>query len=168
MEFELLNKLEELNVSIKQQRDRRGELQGWNFRDYIGTLFWSPKYMNCNTDFKIWWSNQYKVVEQISQVRKEVEELDNEIYKTEQTINNIYNEIKNIQKKYQKSKYFDIDRLRVGMKVEYDYSCGLNSSGVDYILVKIKKTYVEGYSIVGEKIGPIIKITKPKQLVFLY
>jgi hypothetical protein len=66
------------------------------------------------------------------------------------------------------NKYFDTTRLKVGMRVVFDYSCGGNSCGVDYILTKVKKTFVEGYSVIGDKRGDIRKITKPKQIVFLY
>jgi hypothetical protein len=58
--------------------------------------------------------------------------------------------------------YFDTDSLKVGMMVEYDCSAGLNSCGVTYYLTKVTKTYVEGYSIIGDKRGDIKKITKPK------
>jgi len=60
--------------------------------------------------------------------------------------------------------YFDTESLKVGMIVEYDYSGGLNSGGVDYYLTKVTKTYVEGYSIIGHERGNIKKITKPKQI----
>jgi hypothetical protein len=58
--------------------------------------------------------------------------------------------------------YFDTDSLKVGMLVVYDCSAGLNSCGVTYYLTKVTKTYVEGYSIIGDKRGDIKKITKPK------
>lgn len=58
--------------------------------------------------------------------------------------------------------YFDTDSLKVGMMVVYDCSAGLNSCGVTYYLTKVTKTYVEGYSIIGDKRGDIKKITKPK------
>jgi len=58
--------------------------------------------------------------------------------------------------------YFDTDSLKVGMMVMYDYSAGLNSGGVTYYLTKVTKTYIEGYSIIGDKRGNIKKITKPK------
>jgi hypothetical protein len=60
--------------------------------------------------------------------------------------------------------YFDTESLKVGMIVEYDYSGGLNSCGVDYYLTKVTKTYVEGYYIIGNKRGNIKKFTKPKEI----
>jgi len=60
--------------------------------------------------------------------------------------------------------YFDTQILKEGMIVEYDYSEGLNSCGVSYYLTKVTKTYVEGYSVIGNKFGDIKKITKPKQI----
>jgi len=62
--------------------------------------------------------------------------------------------------------YFDTDSLKVGMLVVYDCSAGLNSCGVTYYLTKVTKTYVEGYSIIGDKRGDIKKITKPKLVRF--
>ena len=58
--------------------------------------------------------------------------------------------------------YFDTDSLKVGMLVEYDSSAGLNSRGVTDYLTKVTKTYVEGYSIIGDERGDIKKITNPK------
>lgn len=168
LEFELLKELYALQVTIKNQRKEREELQNRNFPYYIDTLCYSPRYMEGNDYFYQWSLRQSKVVAQISRVNKRVQKMEIEINNTEKRIRNIREEIQTIQEKYKLSKYFDTDRLKKGMKVEYDYTGGLNSSGVDYILVKVTKTYVEGYPVIGNECGLVRKITKPKQLVLLY
>ena len=166
MEQQLLNELNTLETSFANKRKERCELQSWSFSDYFDTIFYRD--FDGDMIFYRWFYSNLASMNKINKVNNQIKQMDNEIYDTEITIHNIRKEIKNIQKKYSATRYFDKDRLKVGMMVEYDYTGGLNSSGVKYCLTKITKSYVEGYSIIGDRCGDVRKITKPKQLVFIY
>lgn len=62
-------------------------------------------------------------------------------------------------------RYFNVSQYPIGTIVEYDYSCGGNSCGVPYCITKARKTYLEGYSIIGDIKGDIRKFaTNPKTI----
>jgi hypothetical protein len=166
MEQKLLNELNILETSIANYRRERKELQSYSFSDYFDTIFYRD--FDGDMVFDKWYNSNLENVKQISKVNIQIEQMDNQIQETDVRIRNIRKELKHIQQKYSATKYFDKDRLRAGMLVEFDHTGGLNSSGVTYYLTKVTKTYVLGYSIIGGSCGDIRKITKPNQLVLIF
>jgi hypothetical protein len=69
---------------------------------------------------------------------------------------------------YRKKRYFDPSMFPVGTIVCHDYSCGGNSAGVSYVIVKATKTYLKGFSIIGTEIGETKKFsTSPKTILYI-
>jgi len=166
MEQQLLNELNTLETSIKKLRLERFELQSPSFEDYFDTIFYGD--FSGDMVFYKWYKSNLTNLNQISKINMQLKNMDNEIENTKNNIKNIRKEIKTIQEKYSTTKYFDKDRLKVDMLVEFDHTGGLNSCGVIYCLTKVTKTYLLGYSIINGRFGDIRKITKPKQIVFIY
>jgi hypothetical protein len=79
----------------------------------------------------------------------------------------LYDLLKKDFEPHRNQRYFDPKMFPSGSMVNYDYSGGLNSHGVDFIVVKATKTYLMGYSVIGDMIGECEKFaTKPKQIVY--
>jgi len=80
----------------------------------------------------------------------------------------LYELLKKDFEPHRNQRYFDPKMFPSGSMVSHDYSGGLNSSGVDYIIVKATKTYLMGYAVIGDYIGETRKFaTKPKQIVYI-
>jgi hypothetical protein len=69
---------------------------------------------------------------------------------------------------HRRQRYFDPKMFPSGSMVSYDYMDGINSSGCDYIVVKARKTYLEGYFICGNTTGETRKFaTRPIQILYI-
>jgi hypothetical protein len=95
-----------------------------------------------------------------------MEQLDNDRSRVIGDITSLKIEIRKIQQKYL-TRYFDPKRFTGGTMIEYDYTGGLNSSGVNYVIVKATKTYLMGFSVIGVKCGEVKKITDTKTVMLI-
>ena len=69
--------------------------------------------------------------------------------------------LREVQNRYTQTDTFCIDRFKVGTLIEWDYSNGGNSMGVDYRITKVTLNYIEAVCLLDNKIK---KITKPRQI----
>jgi hypothetical protein len=160
-EFEKLKELENYEATKKELISKKRELElSGDCKDY---------YIKLVDEVRLYYEWIIKMEESLSIIndnKREIKRIDSCLYFIDREITQLRKSIQEIQKKYL-FKHFDTTRITKGTIIEFDYTGGLSSSRVKYYITKSTKTYLEGYSIIGDTCGDVRKITK-KQVVFIY